>query len=158
MNLDNIHEFAWWYLYIQILNAENEKRKEIHELIESLLPWLNLELWQEIQKKREDVRENVDFDDQLRAMLDGTWDTDPNAAQVPRVDELASSATSGSATPSSAAQMFNQRPRTIRDTLFPGQGPSFQGDVSDIPPEYRDFYKDLPGLEEFPPDPIDKEK
>jgi len=149
-----MHEFAWWYLYIQILNAENEKRKEIHQLIESLLPWLNLELWQEVQKHKEEGRENADFEGQLRAMLDGTWDTDPSATQMPRVDDLTSSATPGK---SSVDQMFNQRPRSIRDTLFPGQGPTFQGNADDIPPEYRDFYKDLPGIEEFPPEKIDEE-
>jgi len=149
-----MHEFVWWYLYIQILNVENERRKETHQLIESLLPWFNLELWQEVKKQQETGRENIDFEAQLRTMLDGTWDTDPNARQVPQVDDLTSSATSEG---SSAAQMFDQQGRSIRDTLFPGQGPTFRGGPGAIPPEYKDFYKDLPGVDKFPPEVPDKE-
>jgi len=143
-----MHEFAWWYLYIQILNAENERRREINDIVESILPWLNLELWREVQKEKEHGRENIDFEDQFRAMLDGTWDADPNAVQTPRVDDLTSS----------AAELFDQqgRSKSIKDTLFPGQGPTFQGNPEDIPPEYRDFYKDLPDVEDFPPEEPEK--
>ena len=151
-----MHEYTWWYLYIQILNYENERRREVYKLIESLLPWLNLELWQEIQKDKDKGRTNVDYEKQLRAMLDGSWSADPNDIQMPQMDDLQSSRT-GKGVPQegTAQQMFEQaagQPGSIRDTLFPGQPPTFRGASEEVPPEYRDFYKNLPSVEDFLPE------
>ncbi len=151
-----MHEYTWWYLYIQILNHENERRREVHKLIESLLPWLNLELWQEIQKDKDKGRTNVDYEKQLRAMLDGSWSSDPNDIQMPQMDDLQSSRT-GQRAPQQGTvqQVFEQaagRSGSIKDTLFPNAPPTFSGAPGDIPPEYRDFYKNLPNVEDFPPE------
>jgi len=129
-------EFGWWYLYIQILQAEGEKRKEISDLIEALLPWINPELWAEVQKRDGKVRENVAFENQIRSMFDGTWDPDPSAEQVPFIDELAVSEPGSEA--DLVQQMFNQYgqeqpPGTIRSQLFPGVPPTFRGPGDQVP-------------------------
>jgi hypothetical protein len=113
-------EFAWWYLYIQIINEENIKRKEMYDVIELLLPWLNLELWQEVQKNKESGRENADFESQLRSMLYGTWNTDPNAPQF-AVDELTSSVEA----PIDVKSLFDQSAPPSRGTF--NQPPWNQG-------------------------------
>jgi hypothetical protein len=67
-----MHEGAWWNLYVSITNQENEKKEAMNKMIESLLPWMNIELWQELEKKKKQgdfERENVAFEEQLRAML-----------------------------------------------------------------------------------------
>lgn len=158
-------EYTWWYLYIQILNEEVKKKNEINKFIETLLPWINPELWSAYQKQKDKGQENIAFDEQIKAMMDGTFSSDPNAATV-NLDEFDISdiarqrmADQQPQSPEQqknqgglASQMFDQMKGSIRDQLFPDQGPTFQGKPEDIPPEYEDFYKDIPNLEDFPPE------
>lgn len=133
-----MHELTWWYLYVQVLGAEAHKKKEVHELIEKLLPWINPELYAELKKQQGQVRENVDFERQLRAMFDGTWNTNPDAEQTPFIDELSVGIPGEPKQGSLAKQMFDQygdqqTPGTIREQLFPGVPPSFRGMVRETP-------------------------
>lgn len=149
-------EYTWWYLYIQILNEEVRKKNDINKLIETLLPWINPELWDAYQKQKDKGRENVAFDDQVRDMLQGTFDTDPNSPTI-NLDEfdvsdaakqrLADQQPEQSGQGSIASQMFDQYKGSIREQLFPDQG-----GPEDAPPEYRDFYKNMPNLKDFPPE------
>jgi hypothetical protein len=138
------YELTWWYLYLQVLDAEARKRKELSELIEALLPWINPELWAESRKKGQD-RVNVEFENQLRAMLDGTWNTDPDATQTPFIDELSVGSASASTEqqPSIAQRLFEQfggqAPSSIRDQIFPGVPPSFRGTIEEAPNEVRNI-------------------
>ncbi|MFH0896885.1 MAG: hypothetical protein V1850_02405, partial [Candidatus Bathyarchaeota archaeon] len=90
MERQNLTEYVWWYLYIQVLNSENEKKKELHKYIEALLPWINPELWVEYEKNKEG-RKNVDFEQQMKSMLNGTWDPEADASIVPEYDEIRTS-------------------------------------------------------------------
>lgn len=126
---------------MQILNREAVKRKEVHDIIEALLPWINPELWAEVEKKKGHVRENVTFDNQLRAMFDGTWDADPNANQQPFIDDVY---VGGTDQGSLVDQLFSQQgsspsgtqpPGSIRGSLFPNVPPSFEGAVEGSPDE-----------------------
>jgi hypothetical protein len=154
-------EYTWWYLYVQLLNEEVNKKNEINRLIETLLPWINPELWSEYQKQQDKGQENVAFDSQVQSMFQGTFDTDPNApvinldefevsdaAKQRVVDQQPQQSGSGS----TVSQMFDQYKASIQDQLFPDQGPSFRGNPEDLPPEYKDFYKNTPTPEDFPPE------
>jgi hypothetical protein len=60
-------------LWINI-NASNDRAfwlKTATDIRESLLPWLNNELWTKIEKNRMSKRENVDYDEQKKAMVEG---------------------------------------------------------------------------------------
>ena len=154
-------EYTWWYLYIQILNEEVKKKNDINKFIETLLPWINPELWSEYQKQKGNGQENVAFEGQVQSMFQGTFNTDPNApvinldefevsdaARQRVVDQQPQQSGSGS----TVSQMFDQYKASIQDQLFPGQGPSFRGSPEDLPPEYKDFYKNIPTPEDFPPE------
>lgn len=153
-------EYSWWYLYIQILNDDVTRRNELYKLVESLLPWINPELWSEYQKQKDKGQENIAYEAQVRAMLQGTFNTDPNAPPI-NLDEfdVSDAAKQRSTDPQQqgpqpggiAKQLFDQHKGSIRD-LFPGQDPTFRGGLEDLPPEYRDFYNNIPGLENFPPE------
>lgn len=155
-------EYTWWYLYIQILNEEVKKKNEINKFIETLLPWINPELWAEYQKQKDKGQENIAYEAQVQSMLQGTFSTDPNepinldgfevsdkARQ--RVSDQQSPGQQRSGQGGIASQMFDQFKGSIRDHLFPGQGPTSQGSPEDLPPEYKDFYKNVPNPEDFPP-------
>jgi len=154
-------EYTWWYLYIQILNEEVKKKNEISKLIETLLPWINPELWSEYQKQKDKGQENIAFESQVRSMLQGTFSTDPNASVVD-LDEFEVSDTARqrvvdqqpqqSGQGSTVGQMFDQFKGSIKDQLFPGQGPTFRGGPEDLSSEYKDFYENMPNLEDFPPE------
>lgn len=158
-------EYAWWYLFVQILNVEADRKNEINKLIETLLPWINPELWSEYQKQKGKGQENIAFEEQVKAMMDGTFSSDPNAPAI-NLDEfhlsdvakqrVAEQQSSGGQQQrdqgSFASNLFDQYKGSIRDHLFPDQGPTFQGTSEDIPPEYKDFYDNLPDVKEFPPE------
>ena len=55
--------------------AAEEDRKFVLDIRESLLPWLNTELYQNYVKSK-DKRENVNYAKQKREMVDGTFDTE----------------------------------------------------------------------------------
>lgn len=141
-----MHELSWWYLYIQILNTEATRRKEVHDIIEALLPWINPELWAAAEKQKGMARENVDFDNQLRAMFDGTWQTDPDATQQPFIDDIqVGTPDQGSL----VGQLFGQQGSSppaqqstgsIRGSVFPNMPPSFKGVVEGSPDEVADQF------------------
>lgn len=151
-------EYSWWYLYVQVLNEDAQKKSAINKLVESLLPWVNPEMWQEYQKQKDKGRENIAFDDQMRSMLQGTFSTDPDVASVLNIDQFEVSDAArqrvNQQRDGSVGQMFDQQRQggSMKDQLFPGQGPTFRGRPGDMPPAYKDFYKNAPNPEDFPPE------
>jgi len=154
-------EYTWWYLYVQILNEEVNRKNEISRLVETLLPWINPELWNEYQKQQDKGQENIAFESQVQSMLQGTFSTDPNSPVI-NLDEFDVSDTARqrvvdqqpqqSGSGSTVSQMFDQYKESIQEQLFPDQGPPFRGGPEDLPPEYKDFYKNIPTPEDFPPE------
>ena len=56
------------------LNAQNDREfwlKTATDIRETLLPWLNYDLWSKIEKNKENTRENADYEEQKRAMVEG---------------------------------------------------------------------------------------
>jgi len=43
----------------------------ISQVRDSLLPWLDIDLWRNVEKKKDNTRENVDYDKQKRSMVEG---------------------------------------------------------------------------------------
>ena len=70
-----MHEELWWYLYISILNEEGKRKKEIFDIINSLLPWLNYDLWKANQEKETEGQENNAFAKQYENAQKGIFDT-----------------------------------------------------------------------------------
>ncbi|MFA5398064.1 MAG: hypothetical protein WC346_18775 [Methanogenium sp.] len=54
-------EKTLWMYFCEILEKE-ENIDLILKIRESILPWMNNELWQQVQKKKENTRENVAFE------------------------------------------------------------------------------------------------
>ena len=52
-------------LWYGINEDKHELHKMITDIIETLKPWLNAELWYSLKKDTEDVRENVNWNRQL---------------------------------------------------------------------------------------------
>ena len=69
-----MHELLWWHMFIHILNVEARRKVEVYDIINDLLPWLNVELWHYIhdQKGKGQGQKNVDFENQLKEA--GVWD------------------------------------------------------------------------------------
>jgi len=122
----------WWYLYVQVHNAEMRKREFVNEIFEAVLPWLNPEMYLEMKKHEETAHSNIDFENQMRAMFDGTWNSDPDAQQQPHVDNIASSRAVGEQpTGEFMKQLFEQGgpSGTIKDAIFPGAQPPVEDTV-----------------------------
>jgi hypothetical protein len=111
---------------------------------------MNYELWRAVQMHQKGAKTNVSFERQLQAMLDGSWNPSPDATQMPQMDELLSSDSVDSNQPGVAQQMFGQgaQPSRIKD-LFPNMPRAPQ---TNIPPEYKEFYENLPDVTDFPPE------
>ena len=104
-----MHEELWWYLYISILNEEGKRKKEIFDIINSLLPWLNYDLWKANQEKEVEGQENNAFAKQYEDAQKGIFDTP--------IDELL---IDEPVDPDTFKQIFvqNQTTGSIKDRLF----------------------------------------
>jgi len=104
-----MHEELWWYLYISILNEEGKRKKEIFDIINSLLPWLNYDLWKANQEKETEGQENNAFAKQYEDAQKGIFDTPIDELLI---DELVD--------PDTFKQIFvqNQTTGSIKDRLF----------------------------------------
>jgi len=51
--------------------SENEKFDLILHIRDSLLPWLNYELWKVQEKSKKNKRTNIDYDKQRKALVEG---------------------------------------------------------------------------------------
>ena len=78
-----LNEYAWWYLYIQVINERNELKKEQFDLIESLLPWINPELYSKV-KEKEKTKENVFYSKQMQDVMSGNFD--PEDDSIPDIN------------------------------------------------------------------------
>lgn len=62
-----------FWIVINKQAEEIENKKFIMELRESILPWLNIELYDKIKKKEENTRINVNYEADRQRMYDGTF-------------------------------------------------------------------------------------
>jgi len=72
-DVGRMHESLWWFLYITLLNEESRRKKEILDIINSLLPWFNFDLWK-AAKDAEASNQNAAFSQQFKAAMQGKYD------------------------------------------------------------------------------------
>ena len=114
---------------MQVITAEGQRKAEISEWIEFILPWLNLELWDKIQSNKKEGRENVAYEAQMQAAFQGqplqdVWNPDPNTP-IPELDDLIASAREqdpATKRKGSVDELFKQAPmpESIKNTIFRG--------------------------------------
>ena len=110
-NLERLHEALWYHLYLRILRTEAKRKKQVYDILEALLPWLNIEMWHKLQEDKEEGRQNVAFESQLEAALRNELPPDDIV-----LDTLTASQTN-------IAELFKRADSTgntgsIKDTLF----------------------------------------
>jgi len=107
---------------MQILRAENDKWSKIMDLTDSLLPWLDYDLWKQLKEKEEENKvENPYYDQQMANMRAGAWNTDPNSFDDLTVSESA----------------LNSLKNMTGDNPVSG--------MPDMPGTYEEFLENLPG-------------
>ncbi len=95
------------------------------DLVESVLPWLDFDLWKQMKEKEDDEQtENPYYAQQMANMKDGSWNTDPES-----FDDLTVS--------DSALKNLGDVPQSFNTDTFNG--------MPDMPEDYEEFLKNLPG-------------
>ncbi|MCK9543212.1 MAG: hypothetical protein M0R03_14420 [Novosphingobium sp.] len=59
------------WVYVNTLEDKKEWMRITNDIRESVLPWLNLELWSKLKKTEGNTRENVEYEKQRKAMIEG---------------------------------------------------------------------------------------
>jgi hypothetical protein len=63
------------WISVQDSQIQRESNAFMIALRDSILPWLNPKMWQEIQEKKEKTRTNIDYEEQRKQMVLGNFPT-----------------------------------------------------------------------------------
>lgn len=70
---DIIDEQKLWILYNDMLDKE-ENIKLIESVRDSLIPWINPQLWKDVEKQKKSKHENVIYEKQKKAMVESNFE------------------------------------------------------------------------------------
>ena len=64
------------WIFANHQNDKGDQIKLIQDVRESLLPWLNNELWSNMEKNKKGTKQNTDYERQRRQMIEGSFGKD----------------------------------------------------------------------------------
>jgi len=108
-----MYDLTWWYLYTLIINERNERKKEQHDIVEALLPWINPELYSKV-KEKEKTKTNVFYDKQMADIMSGNFN--PEDDSIPNIDDAFDTV------PFNVRQLFEDK-EDNKHTIDPSQLP-----------------------------------
>lgn len=80
-------EQKMWIAYASSTNRNDEK-KFMMDVVDHLKPWINNELFQYVEKVRESKKENIDFTQQKKKMLEGSFGmSESDTVAIKRVEQ-----------------------------------------------------------------------